>query len=146
MSKKGSAASILKLVVPSGKATPSPPVGPALGQRGVKSMDFCKQFNDRTKHLLPEIPIPTVITITPDRKFTFVTKSPPTSWLLKNATGIKKGSGKTGKETLGSLSLKHIYEIACIKQKDDHLSHLDLQSICKAVIASAGSIGIKVVP
>ncbi|KAJ2795846.1 mitochondrial 54S ribosomal protein YmL19, partial [Coemansia furcata] len=89
MSKKGgpAVASILKLIVPAGKATPSPPVGPALGQRGVKSMDFCKQFNDRTKDLILDTPTPVAISIKPDRTFTFAVKSPPTSWLLKRAAG-----------------------------------------------------------
>ncbi|OMH81435.1 54S ribosomal protein L19, mitochondrial [Zancudomyces culisetae] len=148
MSKKagGAATSILKLLVPAQKATPSPPIGPALGQKGVKSIDFCKQFNDRTKEIQSETPIPTIITIKPDRTFTFITKSPPTSWLLKRAAGIQKGASKPGSQIVGTVSLKHIYEIAKIKQKDPSLSHVELQSICKSIIASAKSAGIEVKP
>jgi large subunit ribosomal protein L11 len=135
MSKKPAAAEqFVRLLVAAGKASPSPPVGPALGARGVKSMDFCKQFNDKTKNIVAETPIPTVITIKPDRTFTFITKSPPTPFLLKRAAGIEKGA-----------SLKHVYEIAKIKQQDSNLKHLGLQSICGSIIGVAKSIGIQVV-
>ncbi|KAJ1812693.1 mitochondrial 54S ribosomal protein YmL19 [Coemansia sp. RSA 2599] len=146
MSKKGGgAASILKLIVPAGKAMPSPPVGPALGQRGVKSMDFCKQFNDRTKDLVVETPTPVAIYIKPDRTFTFDIKSPPTSWLLKRAAGVTKGAAQPGKQVVGTVSLKHIFSISQMKAKDPAMSHIDLKSICKSVIATAKSVGIKVV-
>ncbi|KAJ2020949.1 mitochondrial 54S ribosomal protein YmL19 [Coemansia sp. RSA 2337] len=147
MSKKGgpAVASILKLIVPAGKATPSPPVGPALGQRGVKSMDFCKQFNDRTKDLILDTPTPVAISIKPDRTFTFAVKSPPTSWLLKRAAGVEKGAAQPGKEIVGTVSLKHIYAIGQIKATDPVMSHIDLKNICKSIIASAKSVGIKVV-
>ncbi|KAJ2655696.1 mitochondrial 54S ribosomal protein YmL19 [Coemansia sp. RSA 1200] len=146
MSKKAvSAASVLKLMVPAGKATPSPPVGPALGQRGVKSMDFCKQFNDRTKDLILETPTPVAINIKADRTFTFSVKSPPTAWLLKRAAGVTKGAAQPGKETVGTLSLKHIYAIGQIKSKDPVMSHIELRSICKSIIATAKSVGIKIV-
>ncbi|KAJ2856979.1 mitochondrial 54S ribosomal protein YmL19 [Coemansia erecta] len=146
MSKKGGGvASVLKLMVPAGKATPSPPVGPALGQRGVKSMDFCKQFNDRTKDLVLETPTPVAIHIKPDRTFTFSVKSPPTSWLLKRAAGVTKGAAQPGKETIGTVSLKHIYAIGQIKAKDPVMSHIELKNICKSIIATAKSVGIKVV-
>ncbi|KAI9503015.1 mitochondrial 54S ribosomal protein YmL19 [Coemansia spiralis] len=147
MSKKGGAAtaSILKLMVPAGKATPSPPVGPALGQRGVKSMDFCKQFNDRTKDLVLETPTPVAIHINPDRTFTFAVKSPPTSWLLKRAAGVKKGAAQPGNEVVGTVSLKHIYAIGQIKANDPAMSHIDLKNVCKSIIATAKSVGIKVV-
>ncbi|KAJ1836428.1 mitochondrial 54S ribosomal protein YmL19 [Coemansia sp. RSA 2703] len=146
MSKKGGgAASILKLIVPAGKAMPSPPVGPALGQRGVKSMDFCKQFNDRTKDLITETPTPVAISIKPDRTFTFDIKSPPTSWLLKKAAGVAKGASQPGKDIVGTVSLKHIYAISQIKSKDPAMSHIALHKICKSVISTAKSAGIKVV-
>ncbi|PVU92501.1 hypothetical protein BB561_003779 [Smittium simulii] len=148
MSKQKGAAtvsSVLRLMIPAGKASPSPPIGPALGQRGVKSMDFCKQFNDKTKNLQPNIPVPTLITIKPDRTFSFVTKSPPTSWFLKRAAGVDKGSKTPGKSTVGKVSLKHIYEIALIKQKDPNLTHIELSKICKSIIGSAKSVGIAVV-
>ncbi|RUS20127.1 50S ribosomal protein L11 [Endogone sp. FLAS-F59071] len=152
MSKKpaaagaGAAVSLLKILVPAGKATPSPPVGPALGQRGVKSIDFCKQFNDRTKDILPDTPIPTVISIKPDRTFTFVTKSPPTTYLLKKAAGVEKGASKTGTEVVGKLSLKHVYEIAKIKQQDENLKHLGLKEIAGSIVGVAKSVGIEIVP
>ncbi|KAI9497979.1 50S ribosomal protein L11 [Zychaea mexicana] len=146
MSKKPQAAeALVRILVSAGKASPSPPVGPALGARGVKSMDFCKQFNDKTKHIVPETPIPTVITIKPDRTFTFVTKTPPTTFLLKRAAGIHKGAQKPGSETVAKLSLKHVYEIAKIKQTDANLKHLSLESICGSVIGVAKSVGIQIV-
>ncbi|KAJ1911542.1 mitochondrial 54S ribosomal protein YmL19 [Tieghemiomyces parasiticus] len=146
MSNLKTAASILKLIVPAGKATPSPPVGPALGQRGVKSMDFCKQFNDRTKHLAPSTPTPVVINIKPDRTFTFAIKSPPTSFLLKRAAGVEKGATNPGQESVGTISLKHVYEIAKIKKGDESMAPIDLLKICKSVIGQARSVGIKVQP
>ncbi|KAI1297942.1 hypothetical protein EDD11_006900 [Mortierella claussenii] len=149
MSKKApaAAASLLRLVVPAGKATPSPPIGPALGQRGVKSMDFCKQFNDRTKNVEIGTPLPVIITVKGDRSFTFVTKSPPTSFFLKRAAGIEKGASNIGKghPYVGKVNLKQIYEIAKIKQGDDGMGHLSLQGICASVVGSARSLGLEVV-
>ncbi|SAL97320.1 hypothetical protein [Absidia glauca] len=146
MSKKQQAAEVLvRLLVSAGKASPQPPVGPALGARGVKSMDFCKQFNDKTKHIVTDTPVPTVITIKPDRTFTFITKTPPTTFLLKRAAGIDKGAQKPGSETVGQVSLKHVYEIAKLKQQDTNLTHLSLESICGSIIGVAKSVGIQVV-
>ncbi|QSL65629.1 hypothetical protein MERGE_002942 [Pneumocystis wakefieldiae] len=125
---------LLKLIIPSGGATPQPPVGPALGARGVKSMDFCKQFNERTGHLIPGIPIPTAISIQPDRSFTFEIKTPPTSWLLFRAANVDKGSSAPGKTWIGTVSLKHIYEIAKIKHTDGNLQRIPLESICKSAL------------
>ncbi|KAJ2723007.1 mitochondrial 54S ribosomal protein YmL19, partial [Coemansia sp. Cherry 401B] len=143
MSKKPAAASLLKLIVPAGKATPSPPIGPALGQRGVKSMDFCKQFNDRTKDLVLETPTPVAITINPDRTFTFAIKTPPTSWLLKRAAGVAKGAAQPGREVAGTVSMKHIYAIAQIKAKDPVMAHIGLMKICKCVASTAKSVGLE---
>ncbi|KAJ1984572.1 mitochondrial 54S ribosomal protein YmL19 [Dimargaris cristalligena] len=145
MSNLKTAASLLRLIVPAGKATPSPPVGPALGQRGVKSMDFCKQFNDRTKNTTPLTPTPVIINIKPDRTFTFVVKPPPTSYLLLRAAGVTKGATNPGQETVGTISLKHIYEIAKIKKNDPSMVSVDLYKICKSIIGSARSVGVKVV-
>ncbi|KAI9207547.1 mitochondrial ribosomal protein L11 [Polychytrium aggregatum] len=147
MSKAGAKAvtSFLKIMIPAGKAAPAPPVGPALGQRGVKSVDFCKQFNDRTKNLVQGIPIPTLITIKPDRTFTFVSKAPPTSWLLKKAAGVEKAASRPGEEEVGSVSLKHIYEIALIKKSDPGFQDSDLRQVCACVIGQAKGMGIKVV-
>lgn len=133
------------MLIPAGKAAPTPPVGPALGARGVKSMDFCKEFNARTAHLEPGVPTPTLITVQPDRSFTFVTKLPPASYLLKKAAGIEKGAGKPGHEVTATVSLKHVYEIAKIKASDEHMRHLPLESVARMIVGSARSLGIKVV-
>ncbi|CEJ01510.1 hypothetical protein G6F70_000875 [Rhizopus microsporus] len=146
MSKKQQAAEVfVKLLIGAGKAAPTPPVGPALGARGVKSIDFCKQFNDRTKHIVTDTPLPTVITIKPDRTFNFVVKTPPTTYLLKKAAGVTKGAHTPGTETVGKVTLKHIYEIAKIKQTDENMKHLSLQSIASSIIGVAKSVGIQVV-
>ncbi|KAG1140368.1 hypothetical protein G6F36_015857 [Rhizopus arrhizus] len=108
-------------------------------------MDFCKQFNDKTKHIITDTPVPTVITIKPDRTFTFAIKSPPTTYLLKNAAGITKGAQTPGTEVVGKVSLKHVYEIAKIKQQDANLKHLSLESISSSIIGVAKSVGIQVV-
>ncbi|CAG8571815.1 25014_t:CDS:1 [Cetraspora pellucida] len=136
----------IKCMVPAVKATPSPPIGPALGQRGVKAIDFCKQFNERTKDYETETPIPTIITIKPDRTFTFVTKLPPTTWFLKRAARVEKGASKPGSEIVGKISLKHVYEIALIKQQQDNMRDIGLKGICKSIIATAKSVGIQVIP
>jgi large subunit ribosomal protein L11 len=108
-------------------------------------MDFCKEFNARTAHIEPGVPIPTLITIQPDRTFTFITKTPPTAYFLKKAAGIEKGTGLPGHETVGTISVKHVYEIARIKAKDEHLKHLKLESIARTVVGTARSLGIRVV-
>lgn len=108
-------------------------------------MDFCKEFNARTAHIEPGVPVPTLITVQPDRSFTFITKTPPTSYFLKKAAGIEKGTGKPGHEVTGTISLKHVYEIAKIKATDEHLKHLPLESIARTVIGSARSLGVQVV-
>lgn len=124
MSKKGgasaaaAAASFVRLLVPAGKASAQPPVGPALGAKGVKAMDFAKEFNARTAHLEVGIPTPALVTINPDRTFSFQIKTPPTSILLKRAAGIQTGAGKPGSEVAGTITMKHIYEIAKIKMQD----------------------------
>lgn len=109
-------------------------------------MDFCKQFNAHTAHIAVGVPIPTLITIQPDRSFTFTTKTPPTAYFLKQAAGVDKGTAKPGHEILGTISLKHVYEIAKIKQTDAHLKHLKLESIASTIIGTAKTIGIQVVP
>ncbi|KAG5980421.1 hypothetical protein E4U55_004038 [Claviceps digitariae] len=155
MSKARGAAGVeqvVKLIVGAGQASPSPPVGPALGSRGVKSIDFCKEFNARTANITPGTPIPCRVTVRPDRSFHFDVRTPQTSWLLlsaieapKNKKGIRKGASKPGHEIVGTLSLKHIYEIAKIKQSELRLSGLSLEGLCKSIIYQAKSIGIDVV-
>ncbi|KAG7004920.1 54S ribosomal protein L19 [Physcia stellaris] len=142
---------IVKLIVGAGQASPSPPVGPALGSKGVKSMDFCKEFNARTAHMTPGVPIPTRVTVRPDRSFHFEVRTPTTAYLLLQAAGVKERKGKIrgavqpGKESVGEVSLKHIYDIAKIKQSELRLSGLSLDGICKSVISQAQSIGVTVV-
>ena len=139
---------LVKLVVGAGAATPSPPVGPALGSKGVKAIDFCKEFNARTANYEQNVPIPALITIRPDRSFTFTLKSPSTTFLLKKAAQIEMGAGKVGPKDpkAGNISLKHIYEIAKIKKTDQNHENLSLEAICKSVIATAKSMGVGVKP
>ena len=107
--------------------------------------DFCKAFNAETQHLKENIPTPVTLTIYSDRSFTFKTKTPHTSWFIKQCAGVEKGAHKPGHEVAGEVSLKHIYEIAKIKQTDDHLKHISLEGLCRTIISSAKSMGIKVV-
>jgi len=131
---------MIKLQVPTGKANPSPPIGPALGQRGLNIMEFCKAFNAQTQNLEPGMPIPVVITAFADRSFTFVTKTPPASYFLKKAAGIEKGAQATGKGiTVGRVTMDQIREIA--EQKMQDLNANDLDAACRMVIGSARSIG-----
>lgn len=135
---------IVKLHVPAGKANPSPPIGPALGQRGLNIMEFCKAFNAATQNLEPGMPIPVVITAYGDRSFTFVTKSPPNSYFLKKAAGIEKGSQTTGKgSTVGRVTMAQIREIA--EQKMQDLNAKDIDGACHMLIGSARSMGLDVV-
>lgn len=137
---------LVKLIVPAGTATPSPPIGPALGARGVKSIDFCKEFNARTAAYTPGVPLPVLITIRPNRTFSFDIKTPSTAYLLMKAAGIEKGSGEPGKTLVGKLSLKHVWEVAKIKQTDERLKGLELESICRSVVGTAKTLGLEVVP
>ena len=135
---------IIKLQVPAGKANPSPPIGPALGQRGLNIMEFCKAFNAQTQSLEPGMPIPVVITAFGDRSFSFVTKSPPNSYFLKKAAGIEKGATTTGKgSTVGRVTMAQIREIAETKMPD--LNAKDVEGACRMLIGSARSMGLEVV-
>ncbi|PVH99080.1 ribosomal protein L11 [Periconia macrospinosa] len=167
---------IVKLIVGAGQASPSPPVGPALGSKGVKSMDFCKEFNARTAQYITGTPIPALITVRPDRSFHFQIRTPPTATLLLTAAGVPtsknkiKGAGNVpgptnnhegqrGKTssgsptngnatlgTVGTVSLKHVYEIAKIKQTESRLKGLSLEGLARSVIGQAASVGVVVVP
>ena len=131
----------VKLQIPAGQATPSPPVGPALGQAGVNIMDFCKAFNARTQGQEGMI-IPAVISVYEDKSFTFITKSPPASILLKQAAGIAKGSSNPSKETVGTVTREQVKEIAEIKKAD--LNAFNVEAAMKIIEGSAHSMGIKV--
>jgi large subunit ribosomal protein L11 len=133
----------VKLQVAAGKATPSPPIGPALGQRQVNIMEFCKQFNAATASLEPGMPIPTVITVYADKSFTFVTKSPPASYFLKKAAGLKSGSKTAGRGFVGKVTKAQIKEIAEAKMKD--LNANDIEMAMRTIEGSARSMGLEVV-
>jgi large subunit ribosomal protein L11 len=133
----------IKLQVPAGKANPSPPIGPALGQRGLNIMEFCKTFNAQTQNLEPGMPIPVVITAYADRSFSFVTKSPPNSYFLLKAAGIEKGAQAPGKAVVGAVTMAQIREIAEKKMVD--LNAKDLDGACRMVMGSARSMGLEVV-
>ena len=133
----------IKLQVPAGKATPSPPIGPALGQRGVNIMEFCKAFNAATQDLENGMPIPTIITVYADRSFTFVTKTPPASFLIKKAANLKSGSKEPGKVSAGTIKRSVLAEIAQAKMKD--LNANDIEAATKIIEGSARSMGLQVV-
>jgi large subunit ribosomal protein L11 len=134
---------LIKLQVPAGAANPSPPIGPALGQRGLNIMEFCKQFNERSKNTEKGTPIPVVITAFSDRSFTFITKMPPNSYFIKKAVKIEKGSQTPGINTVGKITKAQITEIA--KQKMQDLNANDIEAACKMIAGSARSMGIQVV-
>jgi large subunit ribosomal protein L11 len=134
----------IKLQVPAGKANPSPPIGPALGQRGLNIMAFVKEFNAATQGMEPGMPVPVVITAYTDRTFSFVTKTPPASYYLKKAAGIDKGSQTTGKTgAIGTVTVVQCREIAEAKMKD--LNAIDLDGATKMIVGSARSMGLEVV-
>jgi large subunit ribosomal protein L11 len=133
----------IKLQVPAGKANPSPPIGPALGQRGLNIMEFCKAFNAQTQGVEPGTPLPVVITVFADRTFSFVTKTPPNTFFLKKAAGLQKGTKTPGREIVGKVTMAQIREIAEIKMKD--LNAHDLDSACQMLVGSARSMGLEVV-
>jgi len=134
----------IKLQVAAGKANPSPPVGPALGQRGVNIMEFCKAFNAQTQDMEPGLPIPTVITVYSDRSFTFITKTPPAPVLLKKAAGIKSGSGRPNllTEKVGTVTREQLEEIA--KTKEPDLTAADMDAAVRTIAGTARSMGLNV--
>ena len=133
----------IKLQIPAGKANPSPPVGPALGQRGLNIMEFCKAFNAATQHIAVGIPTPVVITAYADRSFTFITKTAPVSYFLKQAAKVEKGSSETGKKVAGKVTMEQIYEIAKTKIQDMNAN--DLEAAASMIAGTAVSMGLEVV-
>ena len=133
----------IKLQVPAGKANPSPPIGPALGQRGLNIMEFCKAFNAKTQDLETGMPIPVVITAFSDRSFTFVIKTPPNTYFLKKAAGLDKGSQTPGKGVVGKITMAQVLEIAQKKMVD--LNANDIEAASQMIIGSARSMGLQVV-
>jgi len=140
MAKKVNA--YIKLQVKAGQANPSPPVGPALGQHGVNIMEFCKAFNAQTQSIEPGSPIPVVITVYSDRSFTFAMKTPPASYLLKKAAGVKGGSARPNTEKVGKVTLAQIEEIA--KTKEPDLTAADLDGAIRTIAGSARAMGLDV--
>ena len=130
----------IKLQVPAGQANPSPPVGPALGQRGVNIMEFCKAFNAQTQGMEQGLPLPVVITVYSDRSFTFITKTPPASILLKKAAGIKSGSSKPNTDKVGTVTREQLEEIA--KTKEPDLTAADLDAAVRTIAGTARSMGL----
>ena len=141
MAKK--VAGYLKLQVPAGAATPSPPIGPALGQRGINIMEFCKAFNAQSQDQEKNSPVPVVITYYQDKSFTFQMKTPPVSYFLKKAASLKKGSGAPGRSVAGSVSRDKVRDIAENKMKD--LNAVDIEAAMRMVEGSARSMGLEVV-
>ncbi len=132
----------IKLQVPAGEANPSPPVGPALGQHGVNIMEFCKAFNAKTQSMEKGMPIPVVITVYADRSFTFITKTPPASVLLKKVVGIAKGSGVPNMEKVGTVNRAQLEEVAKIKMPD--LTAADMDAAVRTIAGSAKQMGLNV--
>jgi len=132
----------INLQVPAGKANPSPPIGPALGQRGVNIMEFCKAFNAKTKDMEPETPIPVKITVYSDRSFTFEMKTPPASFFLKKAAKLSSGSKTPGRDVAGEVTMAQVRDIAKLKMKD--LNTDDLEAAARTIAGSARSMGLKV--
>lgn len=132
----------VKLQVAAGKANPSPPVGPALGQHGVNIMEFCKAFNAQTQSMEPGMPLPVIITVYSDRSFTFVTKTPPASYLLKKAAGIQSGSSNPNTKKVGKVTRAQLEEIAKVKQPD--LTAADMEAAVRTIAGSARSAGLEV--
>ncbi|WP_443640689.1 50S ribosomal protein L11 [Candidatus Njordibacter sp. Uisw_039] len=132
----------IKLQVAAGKANPSPPVGPALGQHGVNIMEFCKAFNAQTQSMEAGMPVPVVITVYADRSFTFITKTPPAAVLLKKAAGLKSGSGRPNTEKVGTVTRAQLEEIATVKMED--LTAADMDAAVRTIAGSARSMGLNV--
>jgi large subunit ribosomal protein L11 len=133
----------VKLQVPAGKANPSPPIGPALGQQGVNIMEFCKQFNAATQKIEKNLPIPVIITVYSDRSFTFIMKTPPASVLIRKALGIEKGSGTPNTAKVGKITRKQLEDIANTKTPD--LTAADLDARVRTIAGTARSMGVDVV-
>ena len=131
----------IKLQVAAGEANPSPPVGPALGQHGVNIMDFCKAFNAKTQGMEKGLPVPVVITVYADRSFTFITKTPPASILLKKAAGVQKGSGVPNRDKVGKVSRAQLEEI--VKMKEPDLTAADMDAAVRTIAGTARSMGLE---
>ena len=142
MAKKKQISGLIKLQVPAGQANPSPPVGPALGQHGVNIMEFCKGFNDKTKQMPGGAPIPVEITVYSDRSFTFITKTPPASYLIKQTLKLKSGSGTPNTNKVGKITRAQLEEIAKMKEPD--LTAAEIDAAVRTIAGTARSMGVDV--
>lgn len=136
---------LIRLTVLAGQAKPVAPVGPALGQHRLNIMAFCKDFNARTQNIKPDVPMSVIVTAYKDNSFVFTVKSPSVSYFLKKAAGLQLASRKPGHQIVGQVTVKHVYEIAKIKQTDPLCQYLSLEAICKSIMGTARSMGIEVV-
>lgn len=134
----------IKLVINAAAAKPSPPVGPALGQAGINIMAFCKDFNAKTTTYKEGVPLRVSVKVFNDKTFDWSLKTPPASWFIKKAAGLERAADRPGHELVGTVSLKHIYEIAKVKQRDT--PDVPLESLCKSLLRSCRSMGVRVVP
>ena len=135
----------VRLRVGAGNAKPGPAIGQALGPLGLNMAEFCKQFNDVTKAYDKDVPVPVELSAFSNRSFTFVVKTPPTSWFLKRCAGIESGAARPGHDVVGKVHAKQIYEIALVKRTDAHMKNIPLKSLCRTIAGSAASMGLKVV-
>lgn len=133
----------IRLVINAASAKPAPPVGPALGQAGLNIMAFCKEFNAKTAGYKDGVPLRVTVRAFSDKSFEWDLRSPPTSWLIKQSAGLARASDKPKHEMVGTVSLKHIYEIAKVKQRD--LPHMELEKVCKSMLRTCQSMGVRVV-
>ncbi|BDA41636.1 50S ribosomal protein L11 [Coccomyxa sp. Obi] len=143
--KAKTVAATIKLVIKAGQAKPGPPVGPALGQAGLQIMTFCKDFNAKTADIKDDAPIPVVINAYSDKTFDYVMRTPPASYFIKMAAGIDKASQRPGHQSAATISAKHVYEIAKVKQKDLQ-ANIPLESLCRSIVGTCRSMGVKVIP
>eukprot|EP00890_Picochlorum_soloecismus_P003288 jgi/Picsp_1/3960/NSC_01472-R1_mitochondrial ribosomal protein l11 len=142
MSKKNVVAKI-RLVIEAGQAKPAPPVGPALGQAGLKIMDFCKDFNAKTADYKTDVPVSVLLNAYEDKTFDYVMKTPPATYFIKKAAGISSGAQKPGHQSAGTISLKHLYSIAEVKLKDSE--HVGMEGMVKSLVGTCRSMGVQVV-
>lgn len=135
---------VVRLRLPAGKAAPSPAIGQALGPLGLNMAEFCRDFNAKSSHIAENTPTPVHLTAYTNRSYTFEIKTPPTSWLIRRVAGISAGANKPGKETVGHLSVKEVYEIAKLKQRDPALAELPLEGLARSVVSTARTMGVQV--